>query len=134
MLRRTLDEGDASMAERKEVLPDETAARALVDADGQDRSPRLLSCGHCNDLDPGARGRFDKLEVVRQRRRKDQPGGSLRFEDRREQPDAIVVLWIHGSGDKVEAERRAASQSAKLQARVVIAVGLQLGTMGMDEH
>src|SRR3954453_19323785 len=43
-------------------------------------------------------------------------------------------MWVDRASDEVEAKRRAASECAKLKAGIVIAVGLELGTMGVDEH
>src|SRR6476469_6829648 len=43
-------------------------------------------------------------------------------------------MWIYRASDEVEAKGRAASERAKLKAGIVITVGLELGTMGVDEH
>ena len=76
----------------------------------------------------------NEVDVVRQRRRQNQSRRPLALDDRREHSNAVFVLRIDSPGDKIEAQRRAASQSAELKSGIVVAVWLERRTVGVDQH
>src|SRR5437868_14153576 len=104
MVRWTLDEADASMSKRREVPADGSAARALIDADGQNRGARFFARRNRDDLDPGSSRRLDKLDVVRKGWRQDQTGWPLAFQNRREQAEPILVMRVDSARDEIEPE------------------------------
>jgi hypothetical protein len=134
MLLRAFDEPDPTVSERREVLTDGASAGPLVDSNGHDSSASQFSRRDRNDWNPGTVRYFYEIEIIRERRRNDQPGGTLMFENGGKKPDSVDLMGIHGPRDEIKAKGRAASQGAKLQARIVIAVRLKLRAMGMDEH
>src|SRR6185369_13289420 len=56
------------------------------------------------------------------------------FNDRGQQVVAVLPIRVDRSRDEIEAERRAGTQRSKLKTRMIIAVGLALEVVGVDQQ
>ncbi len=116
------------------MLADHPTARAFVDPDRRNDRPSRLARRDRDGANAGFLYRGQQLAVVGKWRRHDQARGAVALEDRRQQPRAILALGIDRSRDQVAPQRRASAQGAELEAGMIIAVGLALGVVGMDQH